>query len=367
MRNGISHPAGVTRRTVLAGATAVLASPFVIRSSDAWAQQFAGKKIKLLTFSNLSGQLVVEHIAKPFEKMTGAEVVADLSPSAADMVSKVKASASNQQYDVVILPGVGGRDLIDNGLAEALDPGKVPNLSKVLPDLSAPVDGKALTFMLNPDGLIYNSQTFKTAPDSYEMLWDPKYSGRIVLPPPAWIQAMFVTILATRFAGTDVQHPEPGFEKLAELKDDILMLGESPPQVAEAIRANTADLAGSFPALFFAGFLFNPSYNLKATVRLKEGYFCQPQYLVMPVGHPGDADVIHAFMNFALEKEPQAAVSAGQFAASVNVDVEVPEDKLALDFVLPPKNIRENAITIDEKYLSSVRADWIKRYSEIFA
>ena len=137
MRNGISHPAGVTRRTVLAGATAVLASPFVIRSRDAWAQQFAGKKIKLLTFSNLSGQLVVEHIAKPFEKMTGRG--GRSQPSAADMVSKVKASASNQQYDAVILPGAAGATL---PTTPAEVSGKVPKPSKGPPDLSAPVDGR---------------------------------------------------------------------------------------------------------------------------------------------------------------------------------------------------------------------------------
>lgn len=366
MTDKISPHLRISRRAVLAGAAA-LASPVVLRSRDALAQPFAGKKITLLTLSNLSGQLIVEHIVKPFQQMTGAEVVADLSPSAADMVSKVKASASNPQYDIVMLPGVGGRALVESGLAEAPDVGKIPNLAKILPNLQAGIEGKAFPFMLNPEGLIYNSQTFKTAPESYEALWDAQYSGRIVLPPPEWIQSMFVTLLAAQFAGGDARNPEPGFKKLEELRDSVLMLGASPPQVAEAIRANSVDLAGSFPPLFFAGFLFNPDYNLKATVRLKEGYFCQPQYMVMPVGHPGDADVVCALMNHALETEPQTAVSAGQFAAAVNVDVKVPEDKLALDFVLPPRNLLENAIPIDEAYLSNVRGDWIKRYSEIFS
>lgn len=357
----------LSRRKLLAGAGTLLAAPSVIRASDAWAQQFSGKTIRILTFSNVAGQLVVDHIAKPFEAATGARVIADLSPSTADMVSKVKASAANQQYDVVVLAGVGGRELVDGGLAEAPDPSKIPNLQKVVPDLREALDGQGLHFLLNPEGLVYNSQTFQTAPDSFEVLWDEAHADRVVLPPASWIQAMFLTVLANRLAGGADDDADKGFAKLAELQDRYLMLGENPPQVAEAIRGNAADVGGVLPALYFANFLFNPDYHLKATVRLKEGFFFQPQYLVALKGHPGDSDVIHAFLNQALDTEAQTRASEGQFAGAINMEVEVPQDKLALDFVLTPEAIREQGIRVDEKFLASVRADWTARYSEIFS
>jgi putative spermidine/putrescine transport system substrate-binding protein len=352
------------RRLLLAASSSVVAAPAVFRS-DAWAQQFPGKTIRILTFSNIAGQLIIHHVAKPFEARTGAKVVADLSPSTADMVSKVKASASNQQYDVVILAGVGGREIVDSGLAEAPDPSKVPNLAHVIPDMRQALDGQGLHFLLNPEGLVYNAKSFTAPPESFEILWDKKYADRIVLPPASWIQAMFLIVMANRLASGTELDPEKGFAKLAELRDRYLMMGESSPQVAEAFRGNALDVGAVFPALYFQTFLSNPSYYLNATVRLKEGFFYQPQYMVALKGHPGDTDVIHAFFNEALGVEAQTQASEGQFAAAINTDVKMSESKLGL--ALTPDEIREKGIRVNEKYLAGVRAQWISRYSQIFS
>ncbi|MGY5775179.1 extracellular solute-binding protein [Rhizobium sp. LEGMi135b] len=352
----------LTRRTVLG---AGLAIPF-LKLGSVRAASLQGKSIRLLTFNSLSGQLVVEHVAKPFEKLTGCRVIAELSPSAADMVAKVKASAANQQYDIVVLGAAGGRDLVDSGLAETPDLNKVPNIAKTLPSVKEGADGKALSFLLTPEGMIYNTTAFSSAPTSFEAMWDRKYQGRVVLPPATWAQATYTILRTARMAGGDQMNVEPGFARLEELRDSILMLAESPPQVAEAVRANAIAVGGSLPALYFASNLNNPQYNLAATVRLKEGLYCQRQYMVMPKGHPGDTDAILAFMDFGLSAEPQAAVAVGQFSAPVNVDSKVPANLLDKSYMVSPQSILETMVDVDEKHLAKVRGDWAKRYGRIF-
>ena len=69
------------RRTFLGGSAAaaaaiVLPSPFLRK---AYAQEFAGKEIRVLTWSDATGQAAVKNILKTFEAKTGARVVADLT------------------------------------------------------------------------------------------------------------------------------------------------------------------------------------------------------------------------------------------------------------------------------------------------
>src|SRR5215471_137918 len=95
----------VRRRTFLkaaacAGAVSALPMPWV---RGAQAQQFAGKELRVLTWSDPTGRAAVRNILQPFEAETGAKVIADLTGTTSEMIAKIKASASRPQYDLVIL------------------------------------------------------------------------------------------------------------------------------------------------------------------------------------------------------------------------------------------------------------------------
>ena len=63
----------VSRRTFVAGAAAAataLQMPWVRRASAA---EFSGKEIRVLTWSDATGQAAVRNILQPFEKATGRE------------------------------------------------------------------------------------------------------------------------------------------------------------------------------------------------------------------------------------------------------------------------------------------------------
>ena len=80
---------GVSRRTFLAGTAAIAAAaapgmPWVKRAlAD---QEFAGKEIRVLTWSDPTGQAAVKNILKPFMAKTGARIVPDLTGATSQMV-----------------------------------------------------------------------------------------------------------------------------------------------------------------------------------------------------------------------------------------------------------------------------------------
>jgi len=366
------HPSrgGPHRRQVLrAGAlgAAALALPAIWPSRRAFAAgEFAGQTLRVLTWTDESGQAAVKNILQPFEAMTGAKIVADLTGATSEMVAKIKASANNPQYDLVILSAVGAIELANQGLLAKPDEAKIPNLAKVAPDLRFAGDGHAVGYLLGTQGLLYSTARVDPAPKSWKALWDPAYAGKLFLPPPQWVEAMELTLIAIQLAGGSVDAPDAGFKLLEELKDRVVTLGENPPQVAELFRAGTLDVGGPTSPLYFPGTLTDPAYQMNMTFDLEEGFYYDPQFMVIPKGHPGSIDAIEALVNYALDASVQAKMAETVSYGTINEDVVLSPEVLARPGTVSPEMIRDKGISIGKVELAAVRADWIRRYTEIF-
>jgi putative spermidine/putrescine transport system substrate-binding protein len=68
---------------------------------------------------------------------------------------------------------------------EPLDEASIPNLKHILPDYRQENDLGAF-FCMDPCGLLYNTDKISEAPDSWEMLFDPKLKGKIALVDGFW-------------------------------------------------------------------------------------------------------------------------------------------------------------------------------------
>ena len=150
-------------------------------------------------------------------------------------------------HDVITLAGVGAAGLAEAGLLAKPDLNRLPNLKDVAPQYRTGANGFGIGYLLWSDGLIYNTATVKSAPSSYEALWDPKYAGRLFLPPPEWAEAVDLAIIAAKLAGGSQQNIDPGFRKLAQLKDRVMTLGENPNQVADLFTARSTSAASIRP------------------------------------------------------------------------------------------------------------------------
>ncbi|CAG9268452.1 extracellular solute-binding protein [Paraburkholderia unamae] len=341
-----------------------LPMPF-IQTARAQDHNFAGKTLRLLTWSDDTGAAALRNIAQTFSKQTGAKVIADRADGTSGMVAKVKAAGDRPTYDVITLAGVGAAGLADAGLLAQPDLGRLPNLKDVPAAYRTGANGFGVAYLLWSDGLVYNTSTVKTPPASYESLWDSKYSGRLFLPPPEWAEAVDLTIIAAKLAGGSQQNIEPGFRKLGELRERVMTLGENPNQVADLFRTGSLDIGGIYSAAFFPDQIRKPEYNLGITYGMKEGFATQLMFTVIPKAHPGDLDLIHAFINHSLDAGVQGRMAADVLNGPVNARAVIPAESRA--FVPSPKQIAEKAILHDDKALAAVQAAWIKRYTGLFA
>jgi putative spermidine/putrescine transport system substrate-binding protein len=355
------------RQTIKALGAALAAStlpmPFVnLRAQE---QNFSGKTLRLLTWSDDTGAAALRNIAATFTAKTGAKVIADRADGTSGMVAKVKAAGERPTYDVITLAGVGASGLGEAGLLVKPDLDKLPNLKEVAPQYRSGADGFGVGYLLWSDGLIYNTSTVKTAPASYEALWDPKYAGRLFLPPPEWAEAVDLAIIAAEMSGGSQQNIDPGFKKLTELKERVMTLGENPNQVADLFRTGSLDIGGIYSPAFFPDQIRKPEYKMGVTYGMKEGFATQLMFTVIPKSHPGDSDLIHAFINHSLDAGVQGRMAADVLNGPVNSKAVIPAESRA--FVPSPKQIAKKAILHDDKSLAAVQAAWIKRYTEIFS
>ena len=345
-------------------AAATMSAPWVHAAESS---KFKGKVLRLLTWSDDTGLAALRNIAATFEAKTGAKVIADRTGSTSEMVAKLKAAGSKPQYDVITLAGVGAVGLAKAGLLEKPDFNRIPNIMDVPEKYRTGADGHGIGYLLWCNSLMYSTRTVKAAPDSYAALWDPKYAGRLFLPPPGWTEAMDLVIIAAKLAGGDERNIEPGFKKLAELKSRVLTLGENPNQIAELFRTGSLDIGGLYAPAFFPKQLKNPAYAMGSTFGMKEGFFTDLMFSVMPKSRPGDSDLTYAFLNHSLDPVVQGKMAEDIFNGPVNAKAVISTEARKSPYILTPELIAEKAIIHDNAFLATVHDEWLRRYTEIFS
>jgi putative spermidine/putrescine transport system substrate-binding protein len=364
MKKSNTRGASVTRRTFVAGSAAAAATLQMPWARRAAAADFSGKEIRVLTWSDATGQAAVRNILQPFEAKTGARIISDLTGTTSDMIAKIKASAARPQYDLVILSGFGASTLADAGLLEKPSADAIPNLAQVLPDYRTGANGFGIGYFLWSDGLVFNTKTYAQPPKSYGVLWDDANSGKIFLPPADNLYALELIIVAARLAGGDAQNPDGGFEMLKKLKERSLTISSNANQLADLFRTGSLNAGGVYSPLEMSGFIPQPDYHVSGTYDLAEGFFVDLQYMVVPKGHPGDTAVIHALVNQALDPAVQGKMAEEVWYGPINQSAVLSDKAKSSPYVPSPEVVKNRTVKVDAAHLSSVREDWMKRYSE---
>ncbi len=357
--------ASVSRRQFIGGAAVgatALSMPWV-RSAHAAGGEFAGKELRVLTWSDATGRAALENIIKPFSKATGAKIVPDLTGTTSEMIAKIKATAAKPQYDVVILSGFGANALVEADLLKKPDLSKIPNLENVESKYQSGADGHGVGYFLWSDGLIYNTRTYSAPPTSYSVLWDGENKGKTFLPTPQNIGAMELVVAAAKMAGGDAfSDPEPAFKLISELKDQLLTVSLGADKNADLFRSNSLNAGGPYSPLVLPKFIRDPGFNISGTYALDEGFFVDLQFMVTPKGHPGDEEVIYALNNFALDPAVQGKMAEEVWYGPINKNAVLSDAAKNDPNVPSPEIIAKHGVELDRAKLASVREDWSARY-----
>jgi putative spermidine/putrescine transport system substrate-binding protein/spermidine/putrescine transport system substrate-binding protein len=169
---------------------------------------------------------------KAFEDAHHCKVVASYMGSSDELVAKLRGGSAGN-YDVISPSSDVATSIVRAGLAAPLDLSKIP----AYPQLSARLRDSPLVkangqtfgvpFVWGPNPLLYDTNAFPKAPDSWNDLWNPKLKGKISL----WDELSSV-YMAAQILGFDKPDPNQLYnlsdeqldavkKKLIELKPNI--------------------------------------------------------------------------------------------------------------------------------------------------
>jgi spermidine/putrescine-binding protein len=121
---------------------------------------------------------------KAFEGQHHCKISASYMGSSDELMAKLRGGSSGT-YDVISPSSDVATSIATSGLAAPLDLSKIPSYSQLSPQLTSlplvRVKGQVfgVPFMWGPDPLLYDTSVFAQPPDSWNVLWDPKYRGKI--------------------------------------------------------------------------------------------------------------------------------------------------------------------------------------------
>jgi putative spermidine/putrescine transport system substrate-binding protein/spermidine/putrescine transport system substrate-binding protein len=165
---------------------------------------------------------------KSFEEQHHCRVTASYMGSSDELMAKLRGGSAGN-YDVISPSSDVATSIAAGNLAAPLDLSKIPSYNQLSPQLTnlslVRVNGQVfgVPFMWGPDPLIYDTTVFANPPDSWNVLWDPKYKGRISV----W-DDLSTVYMAAQVLGYDKPDPSQLYnlsdEQLEAVKKKLLEL-----------------------------------------------------------------------------------------------------------------------------------------------
>ncbi|MBX6324130.1 MAG: extracellular solute-binding protein [Rhodospirillaceae bacterium] len=238
-----------------------------------------------------------------FTQRTGVKVVHDYFTSEQEMLTKLRTSPG--VYDVVLINSSFTPQAVSEGLIQPIDTSKITNFKDLNPQLrDAAVfhkDGNTygISWVWGVTSVAYNTNVVTEKPDSIEILWDPKYAGRVGWRDDA-VEAVQMAAIAT---GQDMNNPQDLDkikEKLKALKPQIKTFWSSEDEWNKAFAAGDFDVS-----VYWSGSAARSkkAFNLPvAFVVPKEGAIGWFDGLSIAANAP-NPEAAHAFIDFMVSPE----------------------------------------------------------------
>jgi putative spermidine/putrescine transport system substrate-binding protein len=188
----------------------------------------------------------------------------------------------------------------------------------------AGVNGCAVTF--DHVALIYNTQQIKSAPTSWNAIWDASYKGKIVVPGIPDTMGILVTVIATKLAGGDTSGDlAKGWQKMVELAP-LVQTWDPKPDAFPFIINGTGVIGTGWNAR--AQYWHTDSKGVLGVALPKEGSVMQINMINLVAGSKNQA-AAELFINFALSPQAQKSFTEAMFYGPTNKKAEISPEALA--------------------------------------
>ena len=253
---------------------------------------------------------------QPFEQAHQCKVVAAYMGSSDELVAKLRGgSASN--YDVISPSSDVATSIVHAGLAAPLDLSKIPSYSQLSARLRdsqlVKADGKTygVPFVWGPNPLLYDTTAFAQPPNSWSILWEPKYKGKISL----WDELSSV-YMAAQVLGYDKPDPNQLYnlsdaqleavkKKLIELKPNIRKYWSTGGELTNLFQNHEVVAAMGWPLM--TNQLRAAKFPVGETIP-KENTTGWIDHLMITAGSE-NKDLAYKFLEYMIEAQTQKKLS----------------------------------------------------------
>jgi putative spermidine/putrescine transport system substrate-binding protein len=198
----------------------------------------APEELVVVNFGGTFAQYWKEIIIEPFEKEHNAKVT-EVTSLTMDTVAKMRAAKDNPQIDVVMTADIGSVTAANEGLLEPLDENRIPNMKQVN-EKARVKDDPYVQYVFVSTILAYNTDKIKTPPTSWEDLWNPDYKGHVALSDTNACCGIPFIVSIAKMNGGGLDNMEPGFQRIATLKPNVLTFYTSHDQMASLLNQGEA-------------------------------------------------------------------------------------------------------------------------------
>lgn len=318
--------------------------------------------------SGLTGELTITSYASIWEEQFRAAVIdpfLEANPgvtvsynarrSSAEMLSALQSEGSSATSDVAIMDVSVSNTGNSQGLFRTFDETEVPNLANVAPEFLNE-DGFGPVIQADAVGLLYDTEEFEEAPQSWEVLWDDAYAGRVsIMAPPSGLGINLTAITAERIGEDFTESIDETIAELQELAPNVQSWAPNPDEYQSVLTGQTVlGIGQNARGQFYAD---QSGGRLGVTVPA-EGTVYQLNTINIREGAPNE-EVALAFIDHVLSAEAQEAFAAALFYAPTVTNAELPEDVASR---VVQTDGSTNIIEIDQAWLSTVREDWNSRW-----
>ncbi len=228
----------------------------------------------------------------------------------------------------------------------------IPNMADVRAD-SKPRDSMWVNWCQPMSSIAYNTQEMRTAPTSYAECWDPKYRDRLILISMRITQAVVPLLAATHLAtgkplSECLREADAGFEKLRELRPNILQVSSNTPQAQQLLETGEIDM---FLSPDTRSVLFRKQSGAPVDqAQPREGCVAMPAGVAMVTNGPNQ-ELGMKFINELLDPETQTIIAQTFYSNPTNTKARKP----------PGLNFPE-LVVLDWEYFADNRNKWIERF-----
>lgn len=301
-------------------------------------------------------KIIHDRIIKPFTAKYGVKVIYDATGSSSQDYAKIKATNGRPGFDVNVMTASQSLDGCDAGLLEKLSAKTVPNIAKLDAGVLKLAGNCAAVHEVQYMSLLWRTDKVAPSPTSWNVLGQPEYKKKILLPKYANIMSTYLTQVFSTMNGGTLENIDPGFKVMAKLAPQALSFERSSAIMTKYVREGRV-----WVTPFWSGraqLVKDSGAPVDYTIP-KEGTVPLIATLNVPVGAKNKANALK-FVNFFLEKKSQEAWVTGYNVGSIRADLDIPNE------------VREKQITskadIDKLHLPDLqmiakkRAEWGARW-----